>query len=137
MLENRIILVFDDSGYGTLDLTCEVEERDGFVAGPVATVEAAMAIIESVDVAAAVIDCDVGNCIAAPVILRLAERNLPIVVQTSGGLPDTLRPVRDRMAVLFKPVDPRLVVDSLVIEIGRNPGLGKGDSKLGKASKQV
>lgn len=132
MLEDRTILIFDDSGYGTLDLTCEVEGRQGFVAGPVATVDEAMSIIDSVEVAAAVVDCDVGNCVAAPLILRLAERNVPIVIQTSGGLPDVLRPVRDRIAVLFKPVDPRLVVDSLLIEIGRNRVTDRKPNKLGE-----
>jgi hypothetical protein len=57
MLNSMTILIFDGSGYSSLDLSEAIEESDGRVAGPVATLSETVTILESIDVGGAIVDC--------------------------------------------------------------------------------
>lgn len=133
MFGSRTILIADGSTYAAMDLSDAVEAHDGRVAGPVETLAEALDIIASHDVAGAIVDCELPD--ATPLVLRLAEAGVPLVVQTSTPLPPALEALDGRLSVLMRPVDPRTVIDILAGEIGKaEPPI---QIKLGSAPKQV
>lgn len=118
MLDSKIILIVEESGYGALDLSEAIEESDGCVAGPVATLSETLTILDSSCVGGAIVDCQLAD--AFDVVMLLAERDVPIVAQISASLPDGLGDLRERVSVLVRPVDPRTILETLLMEIGRS-----------------
>ena len=49
----------------------------------------------------------------------LTETGVPLVVQTSVPLPAALDALYGQIAVLMRPVEPRIVLDALASEIGK------------------
>ena len=64
---------------------------------------------------AAIIDADVAGVSA--IAARLASQRIPFVVQAGTSLNVGLRSLCDQFATLFRPVDPKLVVTLLAVEI--------------------
>lgn len=118
MLNSMTILIFDGSGYSSLDLSEAIEESEGRVAGPVATLSETVTILESIDVGGAIVDCEVPG--ASEVVMLLAQRDVPLVIQTSVALPQSLGDLGERASVLTRPVDPRTLLETLLIEVGRS-----------------
>ena len=50
MLNSMTVLIFDGSGYSSLDLSEAIEKSEGRVAGPVATLSETLTILDSLDV---------------------------------------------------------------------------------------
>ena len=117
MFGSKTILIADGSTYAALDLSEAVEDSQGCVAGPVDTLSEAMTILDSGNVAGAIVDCELPN--AAALIMRLTESGVPLVVQTSIPLPQALECMDDRLHVLMRPIDARTVIDALELEIGK------------------
>lgn len=132
MLGSRTILIADGSTYAALDLSAAIEEFEGCVAGPVATLPEAFAILDSADVAGAIVDCDLPD--ASALILRLAATAVPLVVQTSIPLPSALEQLDGRLSVVMRPVDPRTVIDALLGEIRKRAQ--PDDHRLGSVHHQ-
>ncbi len=121
MLNSMTILIFDGNGYSSLDLSEAIEESEGCVAGPVATLSEALTILDSGDVEGAIVDCELPE--ASEVVMLLTERDVPVVIQTSLALPQSLAGLADlgeRATVLTRPVDPRTILETLLIEVGRS-----------------
>lgn len=117
MLGSKIILIVDGSTYAALDLSTSIEDSDGRVAGPVATLPEALAILDSCEVAGAVVDGELAD--AAALVMRLSELGTPLVVQTSLPLPLALDGLHDRLSVLMRPVDAQTIIRTLAGEIGK------------------
>ena len=118
MLNSMTILIFDGSGYSSLDLSEAIEESEGRVAGPVATLSETLTILESIDVGGAIVDCQLPG--ASEVAMLLAGRDVPLVIQTSVALPKSLGNLGERASVVTRPVDPRTLLETLLIEVGRS-----------------
>ena len=118
MFDSKTILIVEEHGYGALDLSEAIEESDGCVAGPVATLSEALTILDSSCVCGAIVDCQLAD--AFDVVTLLAERDVPIVAQISASLPDGLGDLRERVSVLVRPVDPRTILETLLTEIGKS-----------------
>ena len=116
MLRSKTILIADGSTYAALDLAAAIEANEGRVAGPVQTLAEALAIIGSRSVAGAIVDCELAD--AAALVLRLAEKGVPVIAQTSVPLPPELQQLDDQLPVVMRPVDPDQVVAILAGEIG-------------------
>ena len=117
MFGSKTILIADGSSYAALDLCDVIEQSEGYVAGPVSTISDAFTIIDSGDVAGAIVDCELPE--AAKLVMRLAEAGVPLVVQTSVPLPPALEPLEGRLPVLMRPIDPRAVIRTLANAMGR------------------
>ena len=125
MLGSRTILVVDGSTYAALDLSAAIEGQGGRVAGPVATLPEAAALLDSSEIAGAIIDGELAD--AAALILRLAETDMPLVVQTSLPLPAMVEQLNGRLSVVMRPADPRAIIDTLLGQIdsrAANPEIG-------------
>jgi DNA-binding response OmpR family regulator len=113
------ILVVEDEAMLALDLACAIEDLDGKVVGPVATVAEALSLLASEPVAAAVLDANLLDRDVTPVVLALIEKAVPFVVQTGKGLPDELAAVRPDIPVVFKPARPEVVLAHLFDQIDK------------------
>ena len=132
MFALETILIADASTYAALDLSAFVEDNEGCVAGPVANLSEALTILDSVDLAGAIVDCEFAD--ASVLILRLVRTGVPLVVQTSVPLPTALEDLADRLMVLIRPVDPRTVIHALANEISK---IKLPENKLVSSLKQV
>jgi DNA-binding response OmpR family regulator len=136
VLESRTILIVDDNAYNALDLSSAIEANGGRVAGPVDTFAEAVAILESEDIAGAIIDGELAQFDASELVTDLARRDVPFVLQLCAALPPAVDGLDGRAVVLTKPVDPGLVVASLSIVMNDDTG-GQNPIKLGSQPKQV
>ena len=133
MLGSKTVLIVDESGYPTLDLSDAIQESDGGVVGPVATLSETMAILDSTCVCGAIVDWQLAD--AFDVVMLLTERDVPIVVQVSASLPHGLGDLSERASVLVRPVDPRTILQTLLMEIGRSEM--RASNRLASGPKQV
>jgi len=117
MFGDKPILIVEDDAYWALDLSMAVEEWDGRVVGPVGTVAEALAILEDEQIAAAVLDANLADRDVTPVVILLAEKRVPFVIQTGTALPADLAEVYPNLPVLMKPSQPTIVLARLLNEM--------------------
>jgi hypothetical protein len=133
VFDSGTILIVDEGGYGALDLSTTIEELDGLVAGPVCSVSEALTILDSVELCGAVVDLDSAH--ARDVAALLVERDIPVVILISTTLGSSLPGFKNKVSVLGRPVDPRMILESLLIEIGKSEM--RASNVLGSIPKQV
>ena len=88
MLDFKTILIFDEATYAALDLSQAIEESEGCVAGPVATLVDTLTILDTTDVGGAIVGCQLAD--AAEVVMLLTQRDVPFVAQICAALPQSL-----------------------------------------------
>ena len=108
MFGSTTILIFDGNAYNSFDLSLAIEERDGRVSGPVATIADVRTILKSQSIAAAIVDCGIDGSEAADVVMLLAANHIPMIVQTAWPSSLALQIFEGKATVLVKPVDPML-----------------------------
>lgn len=133
VLCSQTVLIVDEDGYASLDLSEAIEESDGYVAGPVATLFDTLTILDSTRVCGAIVDCQLAD--ALEVVMLLAERRVPLVIQVSASLPCGLGDLKDKASVLMRPVDPQTTLEALLVEIGKSET--RTSNALASAPKQV
>ena len=104
MLDRSAILVTEDEPLIALDLVLAIEEADGTVVGPTSTVREALALIEQQPIAAAILDVNLIDGDISPVVERLMEHNVPIILQSGVGAP----PLSARFPDLLVRIKPNL-----------------------------
>jgi DNA-binding NtrC family response regulator len=117
MFEKQTILIVEDECFVALDLASAVEDWDGRVIGPAATVAHALELMESAPIAAAILDAQLADRDVTPVAMALAERGVPFVIHTGTGLPAEIEKVMPDVPVVMKPVRPPVVLACLLNEI--------------------
>jgi len=119
MLGGLPILIVEDEALIALDLAAAVEEFDGRVIGPVATVAEALSLLEQGVVAAAVLDANLADRDVTPIALRLIEQVVPFVIHTGTGLPAELAAIDSDILVIQKPSRAASVITRLIGRIGQ------------------
>ena len=105
----RNILLVEDDFLIAYDLKAQLEEAGMAVLGPVASNDAAHALLGQGDVHAAILDMDLGGITSFPTAERLQARGIPFVF-VSGNDQDELHGGLAGSPVHTKPVHfPRLV----------------------------
>ncbi len=84
------MLVAEDEPFIALDLALAVEDAGGAVAGPAASVAEALALIDSLPIAAAIVDVNLIGGEVTPVVDLLMALGVPIILQTGVGIPAAL-----------------------------------------------
>lgn len=130
---SRTILLFDGSAYEALDLSAAIEARGCCVAGPVDSLPEAEAIVASAPVSGAIVDGELAD--ASAVVMLLADKQVPFVIQTSTPLPALLAELNGTATVLARPIDPSRILDRLLVRMV-NPNASPA-IKLGCRPKQV
>lgn len=117
MFGAKTILIVEKNAYEALDLTLAIQDLDGRVAGPVATIDDVRLILDDEAVAGAVVNCELENEQSHGVVLLLIERNVPWVGQTSGSPHESPATAGKRCTLLRKPIDVRLVLSNLFMQM--------------------
>ena len=103
MLDGTPSLIAEDQVFIALDLALAVEDAGGMVVGPAASVENALALIESKPVAAAILDVNLTDGDITPVAMCLLEAGIPIIIQSGVGAPTALSAQYPDLVVYIKP----------------------------------
>ncbi|MBC7674783.1 MAG: response regulator [Rhodoferax sp.] len=103
MLTGSLVLVAEDQIFIALDLALAVEDAGGEVAGPVASVKNALALIETRPITAAILDSNLTDGDITPVATRLLEASIPIIIQSGVGIPPELALRFPDLVVFIKP----------------------------------
>jgi DNA-binding response OmpR family regulator len=114
MLDRQAILIVEDEPLIAMCLTVEVEALAGLVIGPASTAREALALMDSREISAAILDAHLADRDVTPVALLLAQRGIPFVVHSSLGVPDELALALPELPVVPKPEDPAVVVSCLL-----------------------
>ena len=103
MLKRRAILIAEDEPIIALDLALAVQDADGEVVGPAATVKEALALLESRTVLGAILDVNLADRDISPVAVYLLNRGIPTILQTGLSIPPELAESFPDLVVRTKP----------------------------------
>jgi DNA-binding LytR/AlgR family response regulator len=112
-LEGRRVLVAEDEFLLALELEAVLQRRGCVVLGPVATVEAALAVVDRRSPDGAVLDVNLRGRRATPVAARLRARSVPFVLVTGYGERQLDEPELRGPIHLDKPVNGERLLRSL------------------------
>ena len=121
VLNQACVLIAEDEPFIALDLALAIEDAGGRVLGPAASVKEALALLETTDVAGAILDVTLADEDVTSIAERLIERGVPLIVQTGVGLPAAMTARFPHLPVRIKPCDSARLVDDLVALIGERP----------------
>ncbi len=117
MLTGSLVLVAEDQTFIALDLALAVEDAGGEVAGPVASVENALTLIETRPITAAILDSNLTDGDITPVATLLLDANIPIIIQSGVGIPPELAMRFPALVVFAKPYVAADLVSKLAVLI--------------------
>src|ERR1700693_6217710 len=104
LLNRAPILIVEDEALIALELRESIEDAGGEVVGPVGSASAAVTLVQTCVVAAAILDVHLTDRDVTPVAEALLFLNVPMVFHTAEGLPPHLK-LRCPDAIVFrKPV---------------------------------
>ena len=113
MLNRALVLVAEDQPLIALDVALAIEDADGLVAGPAASVRECLALIASQPIVAAILDVNLTDGDISPVAEALILAGVPIIVQTGIGLPAGLAARFPDLVVQIKPC----IAATLVVQL--------------------
>lgn len=113
MLNRALVLVAEDQPLIALDVALAIEDADGVVAGPAASVRECLALIASQPIVAAILDVNLTDGDISPVAEALILAGVPIIVQTGIGLPAGLAARFPDLVVQIKPC----IAATLVVQL--------------------
>jgi CheY-like chemotaxis protein len=119
MFREKLVLIVEDNAFLALDLSQAIEELDGRVAGPTARVAEAIELLESEDIAGAIVDCHVKDQDVVMLADRLVERDVPFIFQIETKLPEAVGALHPDVPVLRKPIQPQMVMECLIGEMAK------------------
>ena len=112
LCQARIIIVEDD-GFIAEEIALTVEDADGVVVGPVATVAEALAILDEGEVDAAILDGNLLDRDITPVAVQLTSAKIPVVIYSGTSLPAELAILCPDIPTIVKPTRVAVVVEQL------------------------
>ena len=119
MLNGACILVAEDQALIALELAFAIEDAGGEVAGPVASVKSALALIKARPVNAAIVDFNLIDGDVVPVLTALSDARIPVIMQSGVGPPPQLMVRFPELIVFIKPSDTGELIHELCRLIGR------------------
>jgi CheY-like chemotaxis protein len=117
MFENKPILIVEDECFVALDLATAVEDWQGQVVGPAATVVEALHLLEIERIAGAILDAELLDRDVTPVALALARQGIPFVIHSGTGVPVAIASAVPDVPVVMKPARTSLVLGCLLARI--------------------
>ncbi len=122
MFNDKSVLIVEDNAFLALDLSVAIEELDGGVVGPTALIAEALDLLDSVDIAAAIVDCHIPGQDCSPLTDKLTQRRVPFVIHAAGDLNEFIGALGPDVPVLRKPLRPRTVLACLLLEMSKSAG---------------
>jgi DNA-binding response OmpR family regulator len=113
MLHDISVLVVEDEPFTALAIGMEVEEANGHVIGPAASVAEATKLIKNEEVHGAILDLHLIDGDVAPIATRLFELGVPFLFHCGVGLTPALKAQHPNVAVYLKPTAPSRLVKAI------------------------
>jgi CheY-like chemotaxis protein len=114
------VLIVEDQLIVALDIQMAVEDANGEVVGPAATVREALELLSRAKVDAAILDANLPDGDVTPVAEELIARGIPIIINTGVALPFKLRGHSD-LPVFKKPTAPTCLIRELAARVPLEP----------------
>ncbi len=111
------ILVVEDNYLVASALQQHLEELDCTVVGPVPSLEEGMNIVQTQDIAGAILDINIIGGTSAPIAHRLREKNIPFFFITGYTSPRLLPDSLTDCCRLMKPIDEEVLERAVRREI--------------------
>ena len=140
MFSDKPVLIVEDNVFLAVDLSEAVEELEGRVVGPTNRICQALELLDSEEVAAAIVDAHLPDLDVFMLTSRLTQLGVPFVIQAESQLPGMIGFLHPEVPVLRKPVQPHAVLTCLLDEMRKNGGLKHekiSQPKLGRTPKLV
>ena len=102
MFNGMLVLVIEEDATTALDISHVIEEAGGHVVGPVRTAAEATALVDTHDIAAAVLDVNSADRDILPMALLLTKRRVSVIVYSGFGLPIGLQGYQPRISMVQK-----------------------------------
>jgi DNA-binding response OmpR family regulator len=103
MLNGTVVLIAEDQPFIALEIAYAVEDAGGIVVGPAASVRHALALINEQSIAAAILDFNLADGDATPILTLLSASNIPVIIQSGIGLMPELIAHFPSLVVFTKP----------------------------------
>jgi DNA-binding response OmpR family regulator len=114
MLNGTVVLIAEDQPFIALEIAYAVEDAGGIVVGPAASVRHALALINEQSIAAAILDFNLADGDATPILTLLSASNIPVIIQSGIGLMPELIAHFPSLVVFTKPNN----ADELIAKLG-------------------
>jgi DNA-binding NtrC family response regulator len=114
MLNGLPILIVEDDPLIALNLATAIEDLDGRPIWPVVTVEAALKILETETIEAAILDANLLDRDITPVAIALTEKAVPFVIHSGTGIPEELAAKYPHLPLVMKPAAITAVLATLL-----------------------
>jgi DNA-binding response OmpR family regulator len=124
LLAHAPILIVEDEPFIALELQASIEDAGGEVLGPVGSVSAAMELLKTARVAAAILDVQLSDGDVTPVAEALLARGVPIVFQSGVNLPPELQRRCPDVIFYKKPASASLLLAKIAELIRRQAASG-------------
>lgn len=118
VLNHACVLVAEDEPFIALDLALAIEDAGGQVVGPAASVKEALALLETADIAGAILDVTLADKDVTQLAELLIAHGIPLILQSGVGLPPDMAARLPGLLVRIKPCDSAELVDELAALIG-------------------
>ncbi|GAB1580539.1 response regulator [Phyllobacterium phragmitis] len=112
-LERKRVLVVEDEVFVALDMAATIEDANGTVVGPVATVRQALDILQHDHVDAAILDVNLPDGDIEPIVDALSDQHTFMVIYTGGGVPERLARRYPELQVFHKPTPPSVLTHTV------------------------
>lgn len=119
VLRKARILIVEDQALVSLSLAALVEDAQGEVVGPVASVSDGLALLEKEDVHAAILDVQLADGEVTPIANVLLDRGKVVLFHTATGIPAHIVERHGQLPVCLKPAPPEHVVQKLAELLSR------------------
>jgi CheY-like chemotaxis protein len=110
------VLIVEDQLIVALDIQMAVEDANGEVVGPAATVREALELLRAEEVDGAILDANLPDGDVTPVAEELIGRGIPVVINTGVALPLKLRRHAD-LPVFRTPTAPTCLIRELAARV--------------------
>jgi DNA-binding response OmpR family regulator len=126
MLNGSHVLLVEDEPLVAEHIADLLTEAEASVVGPCRTLSEARQLVRlGTKVDAALLDLNLADGSAAPLLEALCARGIPTVIYTGAGMPEPLRKRHPEVAVLTKPVPPARLIAELRRATRATGGIGR------------
>ena len=122
MFSDTPVLIVEDNVFLAVDLSEAVEELEGTVVGPTNRISTALELLDSQQVAAAIVDAHLTDLDVFMLTSRLTQLGVPFVIQADSELPETVGFLHPEVPVLRKPIHPRAVLPACSTKCAKMAG---------------
>ncbi len=119
MLRDKAILIIQDNVLLALDLSNAIGDFGGRAIGPATSTAEALRLLETEEIAAAVLDCQIADEDVSQIVMCLAERGTPVVITTITAPPPVIAALLPDAPILRAPIQPKMALGYLMQEVAR------------------